>query len=458
MKRKTVIIGLDCASPQLVFYQWIEQLPNLKALISSGISAPLQSCDPPITIPAWSVMFSGTDPGSLGIYGFRNRTNYGYDSLKIADSQWIHQRRLWDYFTEAGKNSIVIGVPQTFPVHPVRGIMISGLIASRLNAKSVYPAGVLDQIKQITPDYKFDIDNFRNEDKKQLIDKIYRMTISRFKLARHFLDKNDWDIFILVEIGLDRLQHAFWQFTDKKSINFIADSPYRNVLLKYYQHLDFEIGTLLKRFDENTDVVIVSDHGAKAFTGGFCINQWLIENGYLKLKWDPDGINKLSIDFIDWENTKVWAEGGYYARCFFNIKGREENGIIEPHQVADLKDELKTRLDNVTDYNGKFLNNKILFPEEIYPECNGIPPDMMIYPDDLNFRAIGSIGWDSIITDQNDSGPDGANHDYNGIFIYKGVGIPSKKEDRLSIYDVTPTVLNRMNLKVPAGLSGRILF
>lgn len=457
MKRKIAIIGLDCASPELVFEKWIDHLPNLKKLKKTGISAPLQSCDPPITIPAWSVLFSGKDPGQLGVYGFRNRVNYAYNNLKIANSSWIKDRRLWDYFTEVGKYSIVIGVPQTYPVYPIRGIMISGLLAEALDSNSVYPANILKIIKQNFQKYQFDIKNFRNEDKIQLIKKIYQMTMIRFKLARYLLDTTDWDAFIFVEIGLDRLQHAFWHCMDDQSINYQPNSPFKDVILKYYQYLDFEIGMLLKRFDENTDTLIVSDHGAKAFKGGFCINQWLMEKGYLWLKEKFSRVKNLTVDMVDWKKTKVWAEGGYYARCFFNIKGKEKWGIIDFDEIADLKEKIKSELIRVRDLKGNLLENKILFPEDIYKECKGTAPDMMIYPDDLNYRAIGSIGRESVITDKNDTGPDGANHAYDGIFILSGNGIKHEREKQLSIYDVTPTVLNRMGISYPKNLNGKII-
>jgi predicted AlkP superfamily phosphohydrolase/phosphomutase len=457
MKQKIAIIGLDCASPQLVFEKWIDHLPNLKKLIKTGISAPLQSCDPPITIPAWSVMFSGKDPGQLGVYGFRNRIDYSYNNLKIADSSWIKDRRLWDYFTEVSKNSIVIGVPQTYPVTPMQGIMISGLLAEELDSNSVYPVHLLKTIKQNVPDYEFDVKNFRTDNKENLIKKIYQMTMTRFRFARHLLDTTDWDGFILVEIGLDRLQHAFWQFMDDQSTNYQPNSRFKDVILKYYQYLDFEIGTLLKRFDENTDIMIVSDHGAKAFKGGFCINQWLMENGYLRLKEKFNRVKNLSVDMVDWEKTKVWAEGGYYARCFFNIKGREKRGIIDSNEVVNLKEKIKSELNDVRNLKGNLLKNNILFPEDIYKECKGIAPDMMVYPDDLNYRAIGSIGWDSSITHKNDTGPDGANHDYEGIFIFSGKGIKHKREKQISIYDITPTVLNRMDISFPKDLNGKII-
>jgi predicted AlkP superfamily phosphohydrolase/phosphomutase len=70
---KVAVIGLDCAEPSLVFDRWAADLPNLRRLADSGLSGRLESCMPPITVPAWSCMASGKDPGTLGVYGFRNR-------------------------------------------------------------------------------------------------------------------------------------------------------------------------------------------------------------------------------------------------------------------------------------------------------------------------------------------------------------------------------------------------
>ena len=87
MSRRVAVIGLDCADPKLVFDRWLDELPNIRGLVERGTWGPLRSVDPPITVPAWSCMLTGRDPGELGIYGFRNRTDYSYDALGVADSR-----------------------------------------------------------------------------------------------------------------------------------------------------------------------------------------------------------------------------------------------------------------------------------------------------------------------------------------------------------------------------------
>ena len=89
MADKVIVIGLDCAPPRLVFNEFLDQLPNLKFLIENGISAPMRSSDPPITIPAWMIMSSGCDAGFLGVYGFRHRKDNSYKDIWIANANKI---------------------------------------------------------------------------------------------------------------------------------------------------------------------------------------------------------------------------------------------------------------------------------------------------------------------------------------------------------------------------------
>ena len=69
-KRRVLVIGLDCLTPQLTFDQFLPHLPTFQQLMSKGMWGAMRSTDPPITVPAWASMTTGKDPGQLGIYGF----------------------------------------------------------------------------------------------------------------------------------------------------------------------------------------------------------------------------------------------------------------------------------------------------------------------------------------------------------------------------------------------------
>ncbi|MCH8148115.1 MAG: alkaline phosphatase family protein [Planctomycetes bacterium] len=92
-----------------MFEKWIDHLPNTKRLMETGTYGNLTSSMPPITVPAWSCMTASKDPGTLGIYGFRNRADHSYDKLSIATSMAVKEPRIWDMLGAQGKESIILG-------------------------------------------------------------------------------------------------------------------------------------------------------------------------------------------------------------------------------------------------------------------------------------------------------------------------------------------------------------
>ena len=92
---KILVLGLDCAAPELLF--GYEDLPNIRRLMDAGAYGRLESVIPPITVPAWMCMTTSQDPGTLGVYGFRNRADHSYDGLKIATARSITAPAIWDH-------------------------------------------------------------------------------------------------------------------------------------------------------------------------------------------------------------------------------------------------------------------------------------------------------------------------------------------------------------------------
>src|SRR4030095_15026232 len=113
-----------------------------------------------------------------------------------------------------------------------------------------------------------DVKGFRTERKDWLKEEIYTMSRKHFAVVRHFLQDSQWDFFQFVEIGLDRIQHGFWKFHDPHHVLHQPGSPYADVIRDYYVYLDHEIGTLLELLDDETAILVVSDHGAQRLDGG----------------------------------------------------------------------------------------------------------------------------------------------------------------------------------------------
>ena len=455
---RVLVIGLDCAAPRFLFGPDRFDLPNLQQLASAGCWGALESCHPPITVPAWTSMASSKDPGTLGLYGFRNRRDFSYNALVTANAKAVKEPRLWDILSRAGKKVVVLGVPQTYPPKPVNGWLVSGFLAPDTTVDYTYPKSLKRELERAVGRHVLDVENFRTDDKAALLEQLYALLENRFATAMHLIETKPWDFFMLVEMGVDRLHHGFWKHADPHHPKFEPGNPYEHVFQDYYRAVDNQVGRLLEQIGDETAVLVVSDHGAKAMVGGVCVNQWLIEQGLLAVEDALDHVKRIEDCTIDWSRTRVWSYGGYYARMFFNVAGREPQGIIPPEDYEGFRKGLKTRIETMVGPDGKPLGNKVHRPEDLYRAVNGVAPDLIVYFGDLAWRSVGSVGFDSVFTFENDTGPDDANHDHYGIFIMDDRSGRRGEEKRgLQLMDVTPTVLNLLGVDVPEDMHGSVI-
>lgn len=463
MSSKVCLIGLDCAPPELVFDRWRDRLPTLDRLMRSGMYGALESTIPPITVPAWMCMMTGRDPGTLGIYGFRNRKNHTYEGLVFANNRMVQEETLWDVLARSGKRSILLGVPLTYPPRPINGLLVGDFLAPDITCDYTYPTELREEISTVVGEYHLDVRDFRTHDKARLLRDIYTMTETRFRLAHHLLTTKPWDFFAMVEMGTDRIHHGFWRYFDPEHPLYIPGNAYESAIRDYYIALDGQVKILLDALPDDTRVLVVSDHGAKRMEGGFCFNDWLIREGYLVLDAPPEGVTKFHPALVDWSRTRAWGDGGYYGRLFLNVRGREPQGIIAPEEAAILRDEIAVKLEALGDARGNPLGTRVFRPEHIYRTCRNVPPDLIVYFGDLFWRSVGTVGNPSLWTQENDTGPDDANHAPFGIAILADTPLPSapqgtgERREGLSLYDIAPTVLQAFGIPVPPGMAGNIL-
>lgn len=461
MSRKVLVIGWDSAPPRLVFDVFRDEMPTLSALIARGAHGRLASTNPPITVPAWTAMTTSKDPGQLGCYGFRNRKDHSYDAYAFANGASVKERRVWELLGDAGKRSIILGVPQTYPPRPLVGDMVTCFLTPSTKAQYTYPEGLKAEVEAAAGGYVLDVDDFRTSAKDALLERIYTKTTKHWAVARHLAKSRPWDFFMLVEMGLDRLHHGFWSYMDPQHHKYEPGNPFEQAIRDYYRHLDRELASLLALVPPDTLVLVVSDHGSKRMDGGICFNEWLIREGYLALKGPmpttPTPIGKVA---IDWSRTKAWGDGGYYGRCFMNVKGREPEGTIDPADYETVRGELMAGIAAITDPQGTPIGSQAFRPEDIYRDVRGVAPDLIVYFGDLAWRSVGAVGMGGIHTFENDTGPDEANHDWFGVFVLSSpegsVPLAGDLGD-LSIYDVAPTLLRLFDRPVPPDMIGRSL-
>lgn len=462
---RVCVIGLDCAEPSLVFERYRKDLPFFQRMMSLGTYGPMESTIPPITVPAWMCMMTGRDPGTLGVYGFRNRRNRSYGDLEFANSHHVRVPTVWDILGEQNRESIVVGVPLTYPPKPLKGVLVSDFLAPDTSAEYTFPPALREEIKEVVGDYLLDARGFREKNRDALLSEVYTMTERRFLLAKHLLATRPWSLLVMVEMGPDRMHHAFWRYMDADHPFHEPGHRYEHAIRDYYRFVDDQIARFTQSLPPNTLLLVVSDHGAKRMVGGFCLNEWLMQQGYLVLKCPPQQPSPFSPKLVVWSRTRAWGDGGYYGRLFLNVQGREPEGIVPPEEMETLKQELIQKIEALPGDKGRPMGNRVFLPETLYDACNGVPPDLLVYFGDLHWRSVGSIGHGTLWTHTNDTGPDDANHAPLGIFLMADVAaLKSTTPDSsaggrtgplpqpLSIYDVAPTILRALGVEPPATM------
>jgi predicted AlkP superfamily phosphohydrolase/phosphomutase len=448
-----MLIGLDCVPPVLAFERYADVMPNLSALRTRGAWGPLRSTTPPITVPAWTSMISGRDPGQLGLYGFRTRPRGSY-ALRRIDARDVRCARVWDVLARHGKRSSVLFVPPASPPFQVQGELVSCFLHDG-EGPSAFPERLQGELEARFGPYLADVDVHEGPSER-LFEQLCAMTRQHFAIARHVWSTRDPDFMMLVEIGPDRLHHAFFAQIDPDHPRHDPHGSWRELGARYYALLDHELGSLCALADSETDILVASDHGARPSRGCFLINQWLIEQGLLRLRAEPQRPAPLVPEQIDFGSTRVWAEGGYYARLFLNVMGREPQGIVPASEVDALRDRLRASLSRVRGPAGELWNNRVEAPQDLYREVRGDAPDLLAFFDQLNVRALSLVGAPRLYQDRDPRGGDAANHDMLGIFALAGPHVSARGElPECSIYDVGKSVLALFGCDPDPGWQGR---
>ncbi len=446
---RILIIGLDGATWDLI-KQWVDEgkLPTFKKLMVNGVWGDLESTIPPWTIPAWESMSTGKNPGKLGFATFMVKDGYRFVPHNFKHKR---QRSIWELLSNKGYDVIVANLPNIYAAQKINGCMVAGWLCLDKH-RITQPPDLIDELNKCCDGYKMDIFDVDFE-KGQIVggpkDDEYlecckELLEKHFSAFRYLLKKYKWDFGFIVFVTPDRLQHRCWDAA---------------VLFEHYKEVDKKLKKLLEMIDDRTVVFLVSDHGFGPVKYTLNINEFLIKEGYLKLKGNEQRrtstlftiMRKSKMLFfirpifrllpataikylrkkcslisfekmnIDWNNTKAFAYS-VAGDIYLNLEGREPEGVVAPEEYDKLREEIIEKTRNLR-YKGKKLNIAIFKKEEIYPNATlwDSLPDLVILPTDDGIQAINpNVGTGKIISiNEKCEG----NHRLNGIFLAYGPGI-----------------------------------
>ena len=510
---KVFVIGLDGGTLDLV-KPWVEdgKLPYLGELMHTGTYGELTTTIQPLTGPAWTSFMTGKNPGKHGIFDFIRRVPGTYD-VRLADSSTRGARSIWNILSTHQKKVAVINIPNNFPPEKVNGVLISWMDAPGVGRDFTHPPELYKEIKENVGEYIITV-NFSASLDNHIRD-LHCMIDNRGAVTEYIMENHPWDFFIVLFSATDLVQHAFWKYMDSTHPRYnINDAKkYGNTILEVYQKIDERIGRLLKNLDQNTTVIIMSDHGAGPLRKVVNLNRWLEKNDWLSftaaaknfsagssmlsprraflkttqslyrlIKKAPPKVkgrlkklfpklgSKVESIFlssmIDWSHTKAFALGAY-GNIWINVRGREPMGTVESGaEFEEIRNQISERLVALKDPDtGEPVVEKVHKREELYhgPFIDRAP-DLIVQWKDYAYYSRQRFGereetvFQTHLTRPLSSIEMNGYHKLNGMLIINGKGINAGKIIHgASILDIAPTILNILGVPVPDDMDGRVL-
>jgi predicted AlkP superfamily phosphohydrolase/phosphomutase len=462
--KKVIIIGVD-GGDWNVINKLIEQgkLPNLEKLMKEGSWGNLTSTEPPVSPISWTSIATGKKSEKHGITGFSFRSPGMYEPLMM-NSYFLKSKTLWEILNENTKTTNILCWFYCPLPEKMKGFLVPGALCPNYGEKGqkTYPPNIVEEIEYL------ELPNITTSQDHMI--EIAENNVNTIKKnAIHLMKEYNYDFFALVFDDTDFIQHYFWKYWEPEKFKDVSQEDikkYGEFIPRVYEAVDNSIGQIINNIDENTIIILVSDHGFQAQEWKYFYNDFNILLEELDLLKFTNITNKNN---IDWLQTKAYyceedivLRGSGQGICI-NLKQRESNGIInQGKESEDLKEEIIKLLSNIT-----ILETKEHLFSNIYKQENknsSIDIEFQIndnisnldYPQNLSVILPNNkiIQMKEFMYDSNLSGT----HEKNGIFLARGKYIKDNTVIKnATVYDITPTILYIYDVPIPKDIDGRVL-
>ncbi|MBS0204812.1 MAG: alkaline phosphatase family protein [Planctomycetes bacterium] len=281
----------------------------------------------------------------------------------------------------------------------------------------------------------------------------------RLRFYQHELQRFQQGFLFYYFSTLDLSSHMFWRALDPGHPQFTAElaQAHGDFIGSLYERVDQAIGETLATLDEQSWLMVVSDHGFTSFRRQFNLNSWLLDHGYLQTTGPAQRAAVLTgFPDVDWSRTRAYGLGinGLYV----NRKGREVYGTVGSGDADRLIQELVSGLEAVRDpETGERVIERVFVARDVYsgPYAEA-GPDLIV-----GYRPNYRASWDTVlggiprqhVVDNRD--PWSGDHCVAPMFV-PGVLLSSRplRSSAAKLEDLAPTILRGFGVSIPDEMTG----
>ena len=373
---KVAVLGLDGVPFSLLqdfFAKGI--MPRLAETAKSGTFLRMETSLPCVSSVAWTSFMTGKNPGDHGIFGF---TDVWPDKLALRLPSFDDMRSTVIWNALPGKTSVVVNLPFTYPARPLKGILISGFVAP-LFERSVYPESMIAWLK--SRNYRIDVDAVKGrQDRRFLVRDLFETLKIHSEVMLTLMERENWDLFIGVITGTDRLHHFFFDAAQDPS------HPLHKDFIDYYRMIDSFFSRFVEKCGKFARLIVLSDHGFTRLKTQVYLNHILKTMGYISfVKSEP-----VSPEDIH-PGSKAFAMDP--SRIYLNSKERFSHGALNSKEAEMMRISLKKELESLRLIDIGFLSpqgsdrpedrlfTRVLLKEDIFDgKCIAWAPDLVVIP------------------------------------------------------------------------------
>lgn len=501
MGKKVMVIGVDgCSFNVIDPLIQAGKLPNLAWLYENGVRGTLRSTVPSSSAPAWTTFQTGMDPGKHGIFDFFKDCPEEYSHTPV-NATFIRTETFWQRLSRLGRSVGLVNLLFTYPPKEINGFIVSGKQTPSETVDYTYPRPLKQEILAFEPEFQVEPFKRVNQSIEFLRTVVHQLNVLE-RVNTYLLQQHPTEFFMNLFSVPDVIHHPFWRHLDPSHPQYHKKEAerYRPLLEQCFQTLDDIIGKRLQQLDDETILIIMSDHGGGPVHKRVEISQWLQEHGLLSLKplyqgkkakalktlkslvmnidailsrYDRFGLRRMirfatrekrqalaKETLIDWSGTKAYVGRVAQQGINCNLKGREKYGIVTPGEEYDvLRDEIISKLRELRDpQTGEKVFEGVYKREELYHgPCVSEAPDIIINLGELPYQISDKLFSETLFQETQGHEISGK-HIPDGILLAYGRGIRQGQTIQgAHIRDLAPTILYAMGETVPVDMDGRVL-